>query len=74
MNFQFLNFSASQSQSQYMDGSQSLLSGWSQSQSQSVNGKRSTRGAYHGGSTQQMSQDMDDVEQKMADLLLSQDC
>ncbi|CAO4362526.1 unnamed protein product [Caenorhabditis nigoni] len=56
--------SQSQSQSQYMDGSS--LSGWSQSQT------RPRRG--YQGSTQQMSQDMDDMEQKMSDLLMSQDC
>ncbi|PIC52937.1 hypothetical protein B9Z55_002840 [Caenorhabditis nigoni] len=56
--------SQSQSQSQFMDGSS--LSGWSQSQT------RPRRG--YQGSTQQMSQDMDDMEQKMSDLLMSQDC
>ncbi|EFP02881.1 CRE-SMG-2 protein [Caenorhabditis remanei] len=60
----------SQSQSQYHDGAS--LSGWSQSQSTAPFSKN-RRPQYH-GNTQQMSQDMDDMEQKMNELLLSQDC
>lgn len=64
---------ASQSQSQYIDGAS--LSGWSQSQSTFNGSSKSHRRPQYQGSTQQMSQDIDEAEQKMVDLLLmSQDC
>ncbi|CAI2297044.1 unnamed protein product [Caenorhabditis sp. 36 PRJEB53466] len=64
---------ASQTHSQYtQDGNASLLSGWSQS-SQSNGKAAKSGGAYQHVATQPMTQDMDEMEQKMTDLLLSQD-
>ncbi|CCD73461.1 Regulator of nonsense transcripts 1 [Caenorhabditis elegans] len=61
------------SQSQYLLDGASSLSGWSQSQTTTT----TTRHHHHRqnrNSQQQMSQDMDDIQQKMDDLLFSQDC